>query len=116
MGLAKLAKVSIIAPKAEVEDVIKELFKFGDFHPVEREHESADKNLEKMLDRVKRIDSALDVIISDFGIKSEIGIIDSIIKGVKVERHRIEAEDINGLVDALESEAEPIIMELKELS
>jgi V/A-type H+-transporting ATPase subunit I len=116
MGLAKLSKISIIAPKAEVEDVIKELFKFGDFHPVEQEHESVDKNLEEMLDRVKKIGLALDTIVNDFGIKSEIGVIDSIIKGVKVERHTIEAEDVKGLVDALESEAGPIISELKELS
>ncbi|MEM2909645.1 MAG: V-type ATPase 116kDa subunit family protein [Nitrososphaerota archaeon] len=116
MGLAKLAKVSIIAPKADIEDVVKELFKFGDFHPIEQEHESIDKNLEEMLDRVKRIELALDTIVNDFGIKSEIGVIDSIIKGIKIERHRIEAEDVKGLVDALEFEARPIVSELKELS
>ncbi len=116
MGLAKLTKVSIVAPNTEVEDVIKELFKFGDFHPVEQKHESTNKGLEEMLEKVKKIDLALETIIYDFGVKSEIGIIDSIIKGVKIERHIIEAKDVKGLVDALESEAEPLVLKLKELS
>lgn len=114
MGLAKLAKASIIAPKREVEEVVKELFKFGDFHPIE--HETIDRSLEEMLEKVKRVELALDTIVSEFGIRSEVGIIDSIIKGVKVERHRIEAEDLRGLVDALESEAGPIVSELNGLS
>lgn len=116
MGIVQLSKVSIIAPRLEADKVIRELFKFGDFYPVESESSIPDSKIESLMARVKKVETSLDYVISEYGIKSDVGVIEAIVKGVKIEKHKLEAKDIESLIESIESEAYPIVNELQELS
>ena len=68
MGVARLAKVTVIAPRSEYSDVAKALAKFGDFHPLEGAGQNFDPGVQELTVRAVRLFAQADLAAMDLGV------------------------------------------------
>ena len=112
MGVARLAKVTVIAPRSEYSDVAKALAKFGDFHPVEGAAQSFDPGVQELTVKAVRLFAQADQAAKDLGLKLMPGQMDVVFRGVKVPRSSFEASTWRGLLDRAESDLAPLVAEV----
>ena len=113
MGLMKLNQVTLITPRSELGSVMEELYEFGFFHPAgEGERDPVLRELERRVDKNL---VALELVIQELNIRAEAGVLEQLAGRRIAEQREFTADDINGLLDRLDSEAGPLINELNNL-
>lgn len=108
MGVARLTKVTVIAPRSEYQDVAKALAKFEDFHPAEDATQNFDPGVQALTVRAVRLFAQADQAVKDLGLKLMPGQMDVVFGGVKIPRSSFEASDWKGLLDRAESDLAPM--------
>ena len=115
MGLARLSKVTVIAPRSEYEAVARALAQFEDFHRIEQTESNFDPVLQEQTVKAVRLFALADQAVKDLGIQLMPGTIDIVFRGVKIPRREVQAEDWDGLLQTAERELNPIADEVKAL-
>ena len=113
MGIAKLAKVTLILPRVESAQAISRLAEFQWFHPVTTASEHSEPNLDNLLLRSQKLYQNVDEIIRALGIQVGIGIIDTMIKGAKKEKKEFKVAELESLVAKLEAESKILVEECR---
>jgi V/A-type H+-transporting ATPase subunit I len=114
MGIAKLAKVTLILPRVESAQAISRLAEFQWFHPVTTvttSSEHSEPNLDNLLLRSQKLYQNVDEIVRSLGIQVGIGIIDTMIKGAKKEKKEFKVAELESLIAKLEAESKILIEE-----
>jgi vacuolar-type H+-ATPase subunit I/STV1 len=113
LGLARLLKVTVIAPRSEYADVAKSLAQFRDFHPVEDAVQNFDPQVQELTVKAVRLFSQADQAAKDLGLQLTPGWMDMVFRGVKIEKSSFEAAQWDELLGRAEAELEPITQEIK---
>ncbi|MDW0213754.1 MAG: hypothetical protein QOA16_06130, partial [Nitrososphaeraceae archaeon] len=111
MGIAKLAKITLILPRVESAQAISRLAEFQWFHPVSTSSEHSEPNLDNLLLRSQKLYQSVDEIVRSLGIKVSIGIIDTMIKGAKKEKKEFKVAELESLIVKLEVESKTLVEE-----
>jgi len=115
LGLARLSKVTVIAPRSEYEDVAKALAKFEEFHRIEQTEPNFDPALQELTVKAVRLFAIADQAVKDLGIQLMPGTVDIVFRGVKVTRREFQAEDWDDLLRKAETELNPIAENVRSL-
>jgi len=113
LGVARLSKVTVIAPRSEYEGVAKALAKFEDFHPVEGAPPNFDPGVQELTVKAVRIFAQADQAVKDLGLKLMPGQMDIVFGGAKVPQSTFEASDWEDLLNKADARLEPIANEVK---
>ena len=111
MGIAKLAKITLILPRVESTQAISRLAEFQWFHPVSTSSEHSEPNLDNLLLRSQKLYQSVDEIVRSLGIQVSIGIIDTMIKGAKKEKKEFKVAELESLIVKLEVESKTLVEE-----
>jgi V/A-type H+-transporting ATPase subunit I len=111
VGIAKLAKVTLILPRVESAQAISRLAEFQWFHPVPTSSEHSEPNLDNLLLRSQKLYQNVDEIVRSLGIQVGIGIIDTMIKGAKKEKKEFKVTELEFLIAKLEAESKILVEE-----
>ena len=111
MGIAKLAKVTLILPRVESAQAISRLAEFQWFHPVPTSSEHSEPNLDNLLSRSQKLYQNVDEIVRSLGIQVGIGIIDTMIKGARKEKKEFKVTELESLIAKLEAESKILVEE-----
>ena len=113
MGVARLAKVTIISPRSEYADVAKVMAQFGEFHPVERPAENFDPGVQELTVKAVKLFAEADQAVKDLELKLLPGQIDIVFRGVKIPQTTYEATTWKELLEKAESQLTPITDRVK---
>jgi len=113
LGVARLSKVTVIAPRSEYEGVARALAKFEDFHPLEGAPPIFDPGVQELTVKAVRIFAQADQAVKDLGLKLMPGQMDIVFGGVKVPQSTFEATDWEELLNKADSQLDPIANEVK---
>ncbi len=108
MGVARLTKVTIIAPRSEYADVAKALAKFEDFHPVEGAAQNFDPGVQELTVKAVRLFAQADQAAKDLGLKLMPGQMDMVFGGVKIPRSDFEASTWKDLLEKADAQLSPM--------
>lgn len=108
MGVARLSKVTIIAPRSEYGDVATALARFEDFHPVEGAPPDFDPGVQELAVKAVKLFAVADQAVKDLGLQLMPGQMDIVLRGVKVPQSVYEAKDWGDLLAKAESGLSPI--------
>lgn len=112
MGVARLAKVTVIAPRSEYSDVAKALARFEDFHPIRGAAQNFDPDVQELTVRAVRLFAQADQATKDLGLKLMPGQMDVVFRGVKVPKSSFEASTWKSLLDRAESDLAPMVSDV----
>ena len=115
MGIARLSKVTVIAPRNEYDRVARELAEFEDFHRTEQKESSFDPALQELTVKAVRLFSEADQAVKDLGIQLMPGAMDIVFRGVKIPRRQVQADDWDDLLQKAERELNPLAEETRAL-
>ncbi|MEM4417047.1 MAG: V-type ATPase 116kDa subunit family protein [Nitrososphaerota archaeon] len=113
MGLAPLAEVSIIAPRHRLENLLKGLYSFGDFHA--KAEEERDPSLHQLEHRAELGAVNAQVLIQELKVKDQIGIMDQLFGKNLPQQKVFTAEDVRSLLDELDGNLNPLKKRVDEL-
>lgn len=113
MGLTGLVKTAVIVPEYKITEVIRELYDFEWFHVEEKEAE-LDERIKKAYEVLRKLGLELDTLISSLNISVEAGIINQLVGKYRVHKEKIEAEDVEELIEKLKNDAEPLISQARQ--
>src|SRR5215211_4362038 len=105
MGLAQLAKVTLILPRMESSKVASRLAQFEWFHPISSNSEYSDPHLDELHLRSQKLFQSIDEVVRELGIKTDIGIMDAIIKGKPKNKKELQISEIEQLILKLERDS-----------
>lgn len=112
MVVAKLTRVTLIAPRSDYQDILARLAKFDDFHLVENEGQF-DACTEELAIRAVKLFAQVDQAVRDLAIPLLPGTINVIFRGATVPETTYEAKNWEALLSRAEKEAEPILAEVR---
>ena len=115
MGLAQLAKVTIILPRMESSKVATQLAQFEWFHPISANSEYSDPNLDDLHLRSQKLFQSIDEVVRDLGIKTEIGIMDALMKGKPKNKKELQISEIEQLILKLEEDSKTLVNETSKI-
>src|SRR5687768_13659310 len=115
MGLAQLAKVTLILPRMESSKVASQLAQFEWFHPISSNSEYSDPHLDQLHLRSQKLFQSIDEVVRELGIKTEIGIMDALIKGTPKNKKELQISEIEQLITKLEEESKTLITETSKI-
>jgi V/A-type H+-transporting ATPase subunit I len=115
MGLAQLAKVTIILPRMESSKVASQLAQFEWFHPISSNSEYSDPNLDELHLRSQKLFQSIDEVVRDLGIKTEIGIMDALMKGKPKNKKELQISEIEQLILKLEEDSKTLVNETSKI-
>ena len=113
MGVARLTKVTVIAPRSEHAEVAKALAKFRDFHPIESPSPNFDPRVQELTVKAVRLFSQADQAVKDLGLKTDPGWMDQVFRGVKIERTSFDAGQWEELLSRVDRELEPLVGQVR---
>lgn len=113
MGVARLAKVTVISPRSEYVDVAKTLAQFEDFHPVEGLAQNFDPEVQELTVKAVRLFAQADQAVKDLGLQLMPGQMDIVFRGVKIPQSRYEASNWEELLGRADGQLSPIADEVK---
>ena len=82
MGVARLAKVTVIAPRSEYVDVAKALAQFEDFHPVEGAPQIFGRGVQEVTVKAVRLFAQAGEAVEDLGLQLRRGLMVGVFRGV----------------------------------
>jgi V/A-type H+/Na+-transporting ATPase subunit I len=109
MGLAQLAKVTLILPRMESAKVASQLAQFEWFHPISSNSDYSDPNLDDLHLRSQKLFQSIDEVVRELGIKTEIGIMDALIKGKPKNKTELQISEIEQLILQLEGDSKSLV-------
>jgi V/A-type H+/Na+-transporting ATPase subunit I len=109
MGLAQLAKVTLILPRMESSKVASQLAQFEWFHPISSNSDYSDPNLDDLHLRSQKLFQSIDEVVRELGIKTEIGIMDALIKGKPKNKTELQISEIEQLILKLEGDSKYLV-------
>lgn len=115
MGLAQLAKVTLILPRMESSKVASQLAQFKWFHPISSNSEYSDPNLDDLHLRSQKLFQSIDEVVRELGIKTEIGIMDALIKGTPKNKKALQISEIEQLISRLEEDSKTLVNETSQI-
>ncbi|HSF00816.1 MAG TPA: V-type ATPase 116kDa subunit family protein, partial [Nitrososphaeraceae archaeon] len=115
MGLAELAKVTLILPRTESSRVASKLAQFEWFHPISSNSEYSDPHLDQLHLRSQKLFQSIDEVVRELEIKTEIGIMDALIKGTPKNKKELQISEIEQLIPKLEDESKTLITETSKI-
>jgi len=115
MGLAPLAKVTLILPRTESSKVASKLAQFEWFHPISSNSEYSDPHLDQLHLRSQKLFQSIDEVVRELEIKTEIGIMDALIKGTPKNKKELQISEIEQLITKLEDESKILITETSKI-
>lgn len=115
MGLAQLAKVTLILPRNESSTVASKLAQFEWFHPISSNSEFSDPNLDQLHLRSQKLFQNIDEIVRELGINTEIGIMNALIKGTPKNKKELQVSEIDQLITKLEDDSKTVIAETSKI-
>ena len=115
MGLAQLAKVTLILPRNESSTVASKLAQFEWFHPISSNSEFSDPNLDQLHLRSQKLFQNIDEIVRELGINTEIGIMNALIKGTPKNKKELQVSEIDQLITKLEDDSKTVITETSKI-
>jgi len=107
-------KATLVSPRNELSQITTELSRFDMFHVIREGNSQSDPNLNDLALRAFKIFINMEEIHKELGIK-EIGLIDTLTKGNKVEKEKFKAKDWKDFIEKLEADANPLINDLQSL-
>ncbi len=113
MGLARLSKVTIIAPRSEYAEVAKGLAEFEDFHPMQDDTPNFDPVVQELTVKAVRLFAQADQATKDLNLQLTPGTLDIVFRGVKIPIDSFEASTWEELLNKAEAEVEPIVEEVR---
>src|SRR5271157_3875255 len=113
MGVTPLSKVTVIAPRADYQDVLKQLSKFRDFDIIEEKNLKFDPVTEELAIRSVRLLAQVDQLVKDLGIPLAPGVMDVVFRGASIPQTGYEAASWGDLVGKAERDSEPIRNEVR---
>ncbi|HKT22587.1 MAG TPA: V-type ATPase 116kDa subunit family protein [Nitrososphaerales archaeon] len=113
MGVARLAKVTVIAPRSEYVQVAKALAKFEDFHPLEGMPQNFDPGVQELTVKAVRLFAQADQAVKDLGLQLMPGQMDIVFRGVKIPKSSYDADSWEELLTKVDSQLAPIVEEVK---
>ena len=115
MGLAELAKVTLILPRTESSKVASKLAQFEWFHPISSNSEYSDPHLDQLHLRSQKLFQSIDEVVRELEIKTEIGIMGALIKGKPKNKKELQISEIEQLIPKLEDESKTLITETSKI-
>lgn len=115
MGLAQLAKVTLILPRMESSKVASQLAQFEWFHPISSNSEYSDPNLDELHLRSQKLFQSIDEVVRELGIKTEIGVMDALIKGKPKNKKELQISEIEQLILKLEGDSKTLVNETSKI-
>ena len=115
MGLAQLAKVTLILPRMESSKVASRLAQFEWFHPISSNSEYSDPNLDELHLRSQKLFQSIDEVVRELEIKTEIGIMDALIKGKPKNKKELQISEIDQLIVKLEEDSKTLVKETSKI-
>ena len=109
MGLAQLAKVTLILPRMESSKVASQLAQFEWFHPISSNSDYSDPNLDDLHLRSQKLFQSIDEVVRELEIKTEIGIMDALIKGKPKNKTELQISEIEQLILKLEGDSKYLV-------
>ena len=113
MGLAKLSRVTVIAPRSEYSEVAKRVAQFEDFHPLDQGAPNFDPVLQELTVKAVRLFAQADQTVKDLDLELMPGTIDIVFRGVKIPRNQFEASTWEELLNRADTDLHPIAEEVK---
>jgi V/A-type H+-transporting ATPase subunit I len=113
LGVARLTKVTVIAPRSEYEEVAKALARFEDFHPMEGAAQNFDPGVQELTVKAVRLFAQADQAVKDLGIQLMPGQMDIVFRGAKVPQTSFEASDWKDLLAKAEAQLAPVAEEVR---
>ena len=101
MGLAQLAKVTLILPRSESSTAASKLAQFEWFHPISSNSEFSDPNLDQLHLRSQKLFQNIDEIVRELEIKTDIGIMNALMKGTPKNKKELQVSEIDQLITTL---------------
>ena len=115
MGLAQLAKVTLILPRNESSTVASKLAQFEWFHPISSNSEFSDPNLDQLHLRSQKLFQNIDEIVRELEIKTDIGIMTALMKGTPKNKKELQISEIDHLITKLEDDSKTLITETSKI-
>ncbi len=113
MGLTPLAKVSIILPRGELADCVKELSIFGWFHVSNPADSPNDALLTDLSGRAYRVFAELTEVVNDLGLKEGPQLMELLLGGANQRKRLTKAKNWSDLINTLEERVKPVIQEAR---
>jgi V/A-type H+-transporting ATPase subunit I len=113
LGVARLAKVTVISPRSEYPEVAKSLARFEDFHPMEGAAQNFDPGVQELTVKAVRLFAQADQAVKDLGLKLMPGQMDIVFKGVKIPKSKFVASDWEELLAKADTQLSPIADEVR---
>jgi V/A-type H+/Na+-transporting ATPase subunit I len=115
LGVARLSKVTVIAPRSDYQDVARALAKFEEFHPSDEREPTFDPAVQELAVRAVRLFAQADQTVKDLGVPLMPGTMEVVFGGVKVPKSTFEAGSWDELLSMAETELSPILDQVKSL-
>ncbi|MCL4436876.1 MAG: hypothetical protein M1503_12685 [Thaumarchaeota archaeon] len=114
MGVQDLVKANLIVPRSMLPQVITDLTEFDTFHVGEKkEITPSDPQIDSLSLQAYRLFLDIDDILKILNVQSEVGLIETLTKGVKIEKERFKASDWADFISRIEAEGKPLVEEFK---
>lgn len=113
MGVARLAKVTVISPRSDYSQVAKTLAQFEDFHPVETAAQNFDPAVQELTVKAVRLFAQADQAVKDLGLQLMPGQIDIVFKGVKIPKSSFDASSWEELLSKVDVQLAPLVEEVR---
>jgi len=108
MGVTPLSKVTVIAPRADYQDVLKQLSKFRDFDIIEEKNLKFDPFTEELAIRSVRLLAQVDQLVKDLEIPLAPRMMDVVFRSASIPQTGYEVASWGDLVGKAERDSEPI--------
>ncbi|MDG7009074.1 MAG: hypothetical protein JRN06_12760 [Nitrososphaerota archaeon] len=113
MGVARLDKVTVIAPRSEYVQVAKALAQFEDFHPAEGAPQDFDPGVQELTVKAVRLFAQADQAVKDLGLPLMPGQMDIVFRGAKIPKSSYDASSWEELLGKVDSQLSPITEEVR---
>ncbi len=114
MPESKLLHAALIMPRSEASEALDKIAQLEWFHVIKEESKYTNPDIADLLLRAQKIFQSIDDIMRTLNI-SEVGIIETMFKGVPKFDTKFTIESIEELVNKLDAESKPIIDEVRAL-
>jgi V/A-type H+-transporting ATPase subunit I len=113
LGVQDLVKANLIVPRSVLPQVVTDLTEFHAFHVSAKDGEPSDAQLNELSLQAYRLFLDIDDILKALNVQSEVGLIETLTKGVKIEKEKFTASDWADFVSRIDAEGKPLVANFK---
>ncbi len=109
MGIVRSSQVTMIVPRTDLSQILRELHDFGLFHIIQSESLHRDPEIDRLSYQAGQLAVSIDSLIKGYEISIDLPVLVQLRKGPRPGPSVFEASDWQDLLNKLEQRAEPII-------